>query len=53
MPALDDFEPADDVEDDEAEDVDEAEDDESEVDVDDFDADAGELLDEEPRLSLR
>lgn len=54
VPALDDFEPADDVEDDEAEDADEAEVDESEVDVDDFDADdAGELLDEEPRLSLR
>ena len=42
-PVLDDFE-SEDFEDDEESD---------EVDVDDFDDDAGELLEEEPRLSLR
>lgn len=49
VPVLDDFE-SEEVEDDEVELDDFA----SEPDVDDFDADdAGELLDEEPRLSLR
>ncbi|SNX61842.1 hypothetical protein SAMN06272735_3591 [Streptomyces sp. TLI_55] len=43
VPLLDDFESEDDVEVDE-DDV---------LDVEDFDDDAGELLDEEPRLSLR
>ena len=44
VPLPDDFESEDDEDDFESEDV---------VDVDDFDDDAGELLDEEPRLSLR
>jgi hypothetical protein len=44
VPVLDAFESEEDEEDVE---------DESEEDVDDFDDDAGELLDEEPRLSLR
>jgi hypothetical protein len=44
VPALDDFESEDDEE--------EEDEDESDED-DDFDDDAGELLDEEPRLSLR
>ncbi|MEY9992007.1 hypothetical protein ABIE67_004039 [Streptomyces sp. V4I8] len=48
-PALDDFE----SEDDEDDDAEEEEDESDEEDVDDFDDDAGELLDEEPRLSLR
>jgi hypothetical protein len=47
---LDDFVSEDD-EDDEEEDDEES--DVDEPDVDDFEADAGELLDEEPRLSLR
>jgi len=48
VPELDDFE----SEEDDEEDEDDSDDDE--VDVDDFEGDdAGELLDEEPRLSLR
>jgi len=48
VPALDDF----DSDDDEEDDVEEEEDESDAEDVDGFD-DAGELLDEEPRLSLR
>ncbi len=48
VPVLDDFESEEDEE------VDDEESDEfEELDVDDFEDDAGELLDEEPRLSLR
>ncbi len=48
VPVLDDFESEEDeeVEDEESDEL-------EELDVDDFEDDAGELLDEEPRLSLR
>ncbi|CAM5405466.1 hypothetical protein AQJ54_37720 [Streptomyces griseorubiginosus] len=48
VPVLDDFESEEDEEAD-----DEESDELEELDVDDFEDDAGELLDEEPRLSLR